>query len=189
MRDGDGEIAELLGEDPLHLLLVLGAHVGEEQADRHGLGPGLADRAAQGTHLALVDRLHDGPVGVEALVDAEAETAARHERLGLLPAEVVEHLAVDPLDVRHVLEALRRDERNPAPGALDQRVRADRRAVRERLDLARSDSALVERVDDRLAGVARRGRGLQRLDVTARGVEDDHVRERPARVDSDDEPH
>ena len=65
----------------------------------------------------------------------------------------------------------------------------DGRPVRERLELGRRDAALVERVDDRLAGRGwRRGR-LQRLDPPGRGVEDDHVGERPARVDADDEAH
>ena len=58
---------------------------------------------------------------VEPLVEPEAEAAARDERLRLAPAQVVEHLAVDPLDERRVLEAGGRQERNPAAGPLDQR--------------------------------------------------------------------
>ena len=77
---------------------------------------------------------------------------------GFVPAEVVEHLAVDPLDERRVLEAARRHERDLAAGALDQRVRPDGRAVGERLDRRGGDAALVERIDDRPARRARASR-------------------------------
>ena len=63
----------------------------------------------------------------------------RNERLRMGRAEPVEVRAVLAPQVEQVLEAGGRDERGPRAPALEQRVGGDRRAVREALDLGRTD--------------------------------------------------
>jgi hypothetical protein len=101
---------------------------------------GAHHRAAEPSHLALVDGPEVLTGGARSLGDTEAHAPARDEGLGLRPPQVVEHLPVDPLDERGVLEAFGGQEGDPAAGPLDERVRPDRGSVREALDVPRCDS-------------------------------------------------
>ena len=79
-------------------------------------------------------------------------------------AEPVEVRAILPAQVEHVLEALGRHERRPRAAPLQQRVRRDRRPVREALELVRADRR--RRGEHRLLLVACR-RHLRRAQLAA----------------------
>src|SRR5712692_710431 len=102
MRDGNRQPRQLLLEDALDRLLVCGADVGEKERQRDRLGALVADRLAQCAHVVLDDRSQRLARGVQTLVEAKAEATAGDERLRLLPAQVVEDLAVDSLDERRI---------------------------------------------------------------------------------------
>ena len=89
--------------------------------------------------------------------------------------------AVLPPQVQHVLESVRRDERGARTAPLEQRVRRDRRPVRESLELVRADG--LRGGEHRLLLPARR-RHLRRPQLVA--VEQDGVGERAADVDAED---
>ena len=109
----------------------------------------LVRRVAEGEEEADRDRLRVAQVGQRREVErrqlafrpdppAHAERALeRHERLRMRGAEPVEVRAVLAPQVEHVLEALGRDERRPRAAPLEQRVRRDRRPVREPLERRR----------------------------------------------------
>ena len=96
-------------------------------------------------------------------------------------AEPVEVRAILAAQVEHVLEALGRHERRPRAAPLQQRVRRDRRPVREPLELAGTDCG--RRGEHRLLLVARR-RHLRRPQLVA--IEQDGVGEGAAHVDAQD---
>ena len=78
---------------------------------------------------------HELAVGAGAPANADA-ALERHERRRVLGARPVEVRSRLPTEVEDVLEALVRDERRARAAALEQRVRRDRRAVREAVDAA-----------------------------------------------------
>ena len=168
-----------LRQAPPHLLgdgaLVLRVPVGVQQAHGHRLG---VERLERGEVELLDDAVRPHPLAhaVRAL--------ERDERLGMLRAEPVEVRAGLAPEVQDVLEPRRRDERGASPLPLEQRVRGDRRAVREAVDALGADGARGRR--DRLLLPAR-GRDLRRADLAV--GEEDGVRERPADVDAEDPGH
>ncbi len=104
----------------------------------------------------------------------------RDERLGMLRTQAVQMRARLPAQVQQVLEALVADVRGARAVPLEQRVRRDRRPVRESLDILCADSA--RRCEHRLL-LVRGGRNLRGADDAA--VEEHGVRERPAHVDAE----
>ena len=60
-----------------------------------------------------------------------APQAARDERRGRLPEQVVRIVAVAAADLEHVAEAAGREQADDGAAALEQRVQPDRRAVQE----------------------------------------------------------
>ena len=96
-------------------------------------------------------------------------------------AEPVEVRPILPAQVEHVLEPVRRDERRPRSAPLQQRVRRDRRPVREALELARPDR--LGGGEHRLLLIPRR-RHLRRPQLAV--LEEDGVGERAADVDAQD---
>ena len=183
-----------------HPLLVAGVAERPEEADRDGVAAGgdeLADRALR---LDLVERHDDLAEAVDALGNAMNE-ALRHDRIGLLALREVDDLgdvargdaARAAHDVDRVLVALGRDQADLRALALDQRVGADGRAMRQDRDpLAEGVERQLEPLGRNLHGgkhaageVARCRGGLGGGDV-AGAVEDDAVGEGAADVDTDE---
>ena len=160
---------QLLRDGPL----VRGVAEREKQADRDRLD------AVEVRQRVELERLEHA-VGADPLADA-VTALERDERLGVRRAEPVELRAVLPPQVEQVLEAGGRDERRPRALALEQGVRRDRRAVREALDLGRTDGR--RRGEHRLL-LPRRRRHLCRPQLA---VGEQHgVGEGPADVDTQD---
>ena len=157
-------------------LLVRRVAEGEEQTHRDRLRVDLGQARE-------VERCDDA-VRANALVHAEA-TLQRDERLGVVDVEAVEVRPVLAPEMQEVLEAPGCDERRPRALALQQRVRRDRRAVREPLERRRACCVENEprRLDHRplLLGA---GRHLRRVQPAVR--EQHRVGKRPADVDPDD---
>ncbi len=154
-------------------LLVRGVAEGEEQADGDRLGI-----AQVGQRVELERR----ELAVRADPAANAERALeRHERVGMPGAEPVEVRAILAAEMEYVLEAVGRHERRPRAAPLQQRVRRDRRPVREPLELAGADRG--RRGEHRLLLVAGR-RHLRRPQLVA--IEQDGVGEGAAHVDAQD---
>ena len=120
------------------------------------------------------------PSGPEPAAHAVA-ALQRNQRLRMRLAEPVQMRARLPPQVQQMLEALVADERGAGAAPLEQRVRRDRRPVREPLDVLRPDRA--HRGEDGLL-LPRRRRHLRRPHAAA--VEQHGVRERPADVDAED---
>ena len=87
----DVDVAERLAHRLAHALLVLGVQEREQQAHRHGVDLGLAQRLDRLLHALLVERL-ELALGPHPLAHGEAQVA-RHERLGPPLGEVVERRA------------------------------------------------------------------------------------------------
>ena len=177
----DTSVAERLADGEL----VVGVQVREEEAHGHrevavGVAAVLGDGRA---HLVGVERAHDGALGVESLVDADAVPAAR-ERGGLAPREVVVVLAVDPLDVRDVLEALRGEEEDARAAAREDGVDADRRPDDDEGHVPWIELGLLEGGGERLDGPRRVRGDLRDVPRAAVLVDGDEVREGASRVDA-----
>jgi len=97
-----------------------------EETDRDRLGVELAERVELEWRRLPLGR-HPPPHA-----DAPVE---RHERLRMRRAQPVEMRAILAAKVQEMLEADGADERRPRPGPLEQRVRRDRRPVREAVEL------------------------------------------------------
>jgi 3-methyladenine DNA glycosylase/8-oxoguanine DNA glycosylase len=104
----------------------------------------------------------------------------RNERLGMGGAEPVQVGAVLPPQMEHVLEPGRRDEGRPRPLALEQCVGRNGRAVREALDLRRSQR---ESGGENRLFLAPQGPHLRRSQLTV--SDQDRVRKRSPYVDSE----
>ena len=141
----------------------------EEQADGDRLGVELGKRLqVERLELAVPP---DPPSNADAALE-------RDERLGMLGAGPVQMRARLAPEVEQVLEALRRDECRPGAAALEERVRRDRRPVREAVDLGGAHRR--RSLEHRLL-LARASRHLRGPDLAVR---DEHgVGEGPADVD------
>ena len=121
-------LAQRLADPPL----VLRVQEREEQADRDRLDPRRAHGLDRRRERPLVER-HDDAVGPHPLAHGEPQLA-RDERRRAVRRQVVERGPVLAADLDHVAEALGRDERGAGAAPLEQRVRRDRRPVREHAD-------------------------------------------------------
>ena len=188
VRQGHRHPGEPVLQDVADGELVLRVQIREEQADR--------DRRRLAVELQPVERagervgvegLEHAALLVQSLRDADAVPPA-HERRRLAPAEVVVVLAVDALDVRDVLEALRRQVEDARTSAREHGVDPDRRPDDDELDVDRVDRRVRERGGDGRDGIVG-----SRGNLGERGaplVVDRHeVGERAARVDADPDPH
>ena len=158
-----------------HRDLVRRVAEGEEQAhrDRLDVRPELGQRFE-------IERL-ELAVGAEPPRDA-VTIRQRDDRLGMRRAQPVQVRPRLPPQVEQMLEAGVADERRARAAPLEQRVRRDRRPVREPLEhnVPRADGA--RRGEHRLL-LPRRGRDLRHPDLPVR---DEHrVGERPAHIDAE----
>ena len=98
----------------------------------------------------------------------------------MLRAEPVEVGAVLPPQVQQMLEAGVRDERGARALALEQRVRRDRRPVREALDASAPTARAAATTD---SSCLRRGRHLRGANLAV--AEEDGIGERSTYVDAE----
>ena len=154
-----------------HHAFVLRVSIGVEQANGDGLRIELRKRVE-------IEWLQD-TVGPRSLAHAHA-TIERHERFRLLDAQPIEVRTRLSPELQDVLESGGRHESRSGPLPLEQRVRRDRRAVREALDGLRPGHAR-SRNDGLL--LPRRREHLRRRQASV--GEEHRVRERPTDVDTE----
>jgi hypothetical protein len=146
----------------------------EEKADRHGLRAGASQPIDQTTDLVL------GQLLDHALGSPLRRLEAQHgidQRTGLGAAGVIEAGTLLTADLEEVGEAARRDQSRARAALLQQRVRADRHAMCERLDVVGFGLGVPQYLldgPDHAAGlVGGRARHLRRVEhvaVEQRGV-------------------
>ena len=129
-RERDREVGQLGAEDLSHTLLVLGASVCVEQADRDGLDAQLAQSLRELPDLVVPQRPEHLPAGAHPLVHLEAQLAL-DERRRLRPEEVVQVRHAHAAQLEHVAEPSGRQERRPGAAALEDGVRRDGGAVHD----------------------------------------------------------
>ncbi len=181
---------ERLAEERRDSTFVLGMRVRVKQRDGDALDLLVVrvarfrpDARGEVANRVLVDPVA-GPVDGGALVDLEP-SPARHERRGLLRAEVVQRRPVLSADLEDVTEPSRRHQRRRRAVAFEQRVHRNGHRVGERVDVARFDprggTALTDPPKDALALRLRRRHFRRRK----RAVDEQrHVGERAADVDA-----
>ncbi len=159
VADRHGGVRQDVADDGGHDPLVLGAQIGEEQADgdrQRFTGVSIAEpdqRLAQRGEAVGVERFGDLAAMVDAAGDADAVPPA-HERARLDPVQVVEPLLVEPSDERNVGEALIGHVGDRRPLALDDRVDGDGGADDRALHVAREVQS-GEAAGDRPRRIAR----------------------------------
>jgi hypothetical protein len=148
---------------------------GEEQADRHGLRTGASQPIDQITDLVL-GQLLDHALGADSLRRLEAQLGV-DQRTGLGAAGVIEAGTLLTADLEEVGEAARRDQGRARAALLQQRVRADRHAMGERLDVGGfgpgAPQHLLDGRDHAAGLIPGRARHLRRVEdvaVEQRGV-------------------
>ena len=162
------QAAAQLGGDGL---LVARIPKREEQGDRHGLHVDLR----QGAEIELLEHTFRA----DALAHAVA-ALQRDERIRMALAEPVEMRPGLTAEVQKVLEARRADEGGLRTLPLEERVRGDRRPVREALDALRSD-----RLRSGKHGFLLAPSGLHLCGSQPPVGEENGVGERPAHVDAE----
>ena len=128
VRERDVHAGQPVAQRRAECALVRGMAVGVQEADGDRLGVERGDPLRQpGGILERAARA----VGRHPLGCSDA-ALRRHERRRMRGAQAVEVRAGLAAELDEVLEALRRDEHRARAAPLQQRVRRDRRAVRER---------------------------------------------------------
>ena len=191
-RERDGHTGELLGEDLADAPLVLGVHVGVQQADGDRLDVLPSQDRGGVAHGRVVERSEHLALRAESLADHD-RPVARHERLRLLELRVVEgrpHLA---RDLEQVAEPVGRHEAAPGDLPLDDRVRGDGRRVDDERHVAHGDATLREGtargLHEPLRGVGGRRQHLRDRHLARPLVDEGRVGERPSDVDRQTNAH
>ncbi len=122
--------ASRLAEQPL----VRGVGVGVQQRHRDRLRARARRAPRTSARAAAASSAQQRAVWAHALGRREAQLRG-HERRGRRPAQAVQVRAVLAAELDHVGEARRGEQRGARRAALQQRVRGDRHAVREALDV------------------------------------------------------
>ena len=183
-RRGHDDAGQLLLEELAHALLVLGVGVGVDEADGDRLDLAAAQDPGDAARVVLVQRLDDVAGVVDALAHLEAVAAAHVRRRDVLVG--VPEVVLRPApDLDHVAEPRRRHHRDLREAAREERVRGDRRAVREEADLVQVDAGGADAVEHRLHRVGGRRRNLRDPRARARLLEHEDVGERAADIDRD----
>ncbi len=182
-RQRDADVRTLPREDVADVQLVRGVGVGMDERHRDGFDPLLVQPLGDRPDGCLVEGETHLAVHVHALRHGEAKAAADH-RPGLLDEDVV---LVEPAlvgDLDDVAEALGGDQGDPGALALDDRVRRQRGAVHEHLDVGECAACLGKHAarafDDGSLGRPRCREDLERM-AALRRLEHD-VGERAADV-------
>ena len=170
--------------------------IGMEEADDHAVHPFVPEHPRELAKPRLVEGAVHRPVGEPSLRYLEAQRAL-DEGLRMIEVDVVDPGAGLAADLEEVAEPLAGDEGDLAAAALDERVRADGRAVGEVRDLRRREpfrgQHLSDPVDDRpIRPLGGRGQLVEDGPAPAaarRVVDRDHeVREGAADIDPDVQP-
>ena len=172
--------------------LVGGVREGVDERDRQCVDPGQCGEL--GANVGLVQLPDQRAVRGDALVDLDG-VLQRGERLRLRPddpaGEPTRHVGAG--DLQHLPEALRGDEPDGGALPLKDRVGGDRRAVQHLRDVRQGDARLLAHPGDTGAypdGLVRRGRrGLRPPGAPADLLDEEHVGEGPADVDSEPVAH
>ena len=145
VRQADVDVGQPRRERVADRLLVAGVRVGVQQHDGDRLGVELRDLL--GERGGVLERAQHA-VGARALGrgDAHRRRDERRRPRRAQPVEVGARLAAELDDVG---EAVGRDEHRARAAALEQRVRRDRHAVREQLDVGRPGVRAAQRLGDR----------------------------------------
>ena len=141
----------------------------------------------QTVDLTFVERRDDSSISADALGDLEP-MPAWDQRGGSVLEQIVEIGPCRAPQLQHVPEAARGDECSAGALLLEDRVGNDRGRMRQQPDVGSGDAvalhSVIERRQHALGQVARRGRHLGDADGSARIVDQRHVRERAADVDT-----
>jgi hypothetical protein len=173
--------------------LVCGVGDGPEQAHANRLDAPLDELGHDVLERRRVQRAHDLPAVVHALVDLERERT-RDIRIGVFAGVLERELAPAHAEDEHVRVARRREERRPGRGVRQDRVGRTRSPVDDRIATAQQVTGrdalgrgrAADRLEDALDRVVGGGRRLVQREQAVR-VPDDDVGERATRVDR--EPH
>ena len=164
--------------------LVRGVDVAVQEVDDDALGAEREQLLRRRRDLRLVERHQHLALGIDPLVDLEAEAPLdqRHE-----PAlQAIGRRPGAPAELEHVAKAARRDQADGRDLALEHRVGRRRRAVDDRLERRRLDLGRVERGDHAEGLVLDRRRHLGDAHLAARRLDHDQVGEGAADVDAGD---
>ncbi len=191
--DRDDRRGVLAAEDLAHRQLVAVVGVGVQEADADRRYPPVAEPPSHFDGPGLVEGPDLVALEIEATTDRLDEVCGHDARR--LDPEVRVAVAIRhrlPGDLEDELIALGRDEAEPLDLALEQLVRRDGGAVRDRGDIltgrAHEVEDLADAVDETVGGVARRRWRLGGDELTRLLVQGDDVGERPTRVDADPDP-
>ena len=154
--------------------------VGVEQGDGHGVRAALFHQGRERLQHGRVQRLNLFTTGTESAGHTQA-VVPRHQGWWPVPHQRVELGPVLAPDLDDVLEALVGDEDDARTPALQKCVGGHGGSVKE-VEGTIAFQDLPDAVQDRLRGVGRRGRHLERRDPAL--VEQDQVREGATGIDS-----
>ena len=161
-----------------------------DQGDGQRLDAGVDQLTDDLLHLRAIDRVDDLAARAHPLVRL-ARVLERGRRIRLDHDDPARERAwrLRAGQVQDLLEALRRDQPDACALRLEQRVRRHRRSVHDVAQLLRRDAALLAdaaNADEHALGrVARRGRGLDAVEVPRLVVYEEQVGEGAADVHSE----
>ena len=174
------------------LALVRRIAIGMQQRQHDALGAQrdrLVERAAQ---AGMIERRFHGAVGQDALAHRQ-HAVARDQRLGPPRHQVIGVGHLEARHFQHVDEILGGEQAEANALALDHRVDADGRAVREIADVLRLDAEpaaeLRQPGNDLAAGFLRRRQDLQCRQAARRFVQGAEIREGAADIHADSIAH
>jgi hypothetical protein len=165
---------------------VRGIGIGVQEADGDGGDPEFLKPPRSRPHRGFVERCLDAAVEAHALGHLEAQ-AARHQRRGILHAQVEQVVAALETHVENVAEARGRQHSGDGTAALDHRVGDERRPVHHVGEVGDGDPIALEHGVDalghRLGGIMRSGEPLVHGHPGATGIVQGKIRERPSNID------
>ena len=189
-RERDVRARVLLADERAEPPLVHRVRIAVDKADGDRLRPLVAQAANGRARLGLVELRHHRPVRADALADLMAPRAG-HQEGRFVDGEVVDVGADLPAELEDVPEALGGQQADGRAAVLQQRVRGDRRAVRQERDGRRRDpfpgQQALDPCRDAVRLVLRRRGALEDPQRAAPRLQEAEVREGAADVHA--EPH
>ena len=162
--------------------------IGVEERDRHRLHVQPGDRLRQPVDLLRLRLGQHLAPAVHPLVHLEAQRAG-DQRRGAAELDVERVGAVAARELERVAESLRRDQRRPGAGALQQRVDDQRRAVLDQQRAGEIDAGLGDAGHHPVDQVAIGGQSLGVDDLAPFHVEGGDVGKGAPGIDGDDQGH
>ena len=127
-RQRQAQVGKALAQPGGRLGLVVGVGERVQEADGHGLHLAVLERAAKAFELGHLERRQHLAVGVDPLIDLEAQRP-RHQRFGQDHEQVVDVVAHLLAHLEDVAKAFGGDQRCDGALAFDQGVRDQRRPM------------------------------------------------------------